>query len=246
MSIKTYYGLIKDLSFPNVELVNFEYARILYSDSALAQDFVNRFNAIKDEIRQASDVDVKAEIVGRHNAIVLIDGLGLLYERNPEAFETVKNLIRRYTTTESTEGSVKQVLQVSKGRASRQTKAPAKKAPAKAAPKKAPKTVSRPAAKKAPKKAPKAAPTPPPASDGDGDIDGLSFASDIERMFAEHIAEEEVETCEVLITRAVERFSLSKEDAKANLDTWATKNADAGLVEYDPNYGDGEGLVRIL
>jgi len=239
MSVKTYYGLINDLAFPNVELVNYHYTRVLYPDSAMADDFITKFNGVKEQIRLSTDVEITAEAVGRWKAIVLIEGLGALYERNIESFEMIKNLIRRYSSTEPADGSVKDVLKVTGRRTQR---APAKKTPARTtqAPKPAP----------APKKAPaKTAPTKTPAttkSDGTGDIDGITFADDIERGFTDIIVEEEVETCITMITRAVEQFSLSEEDAKTKLDVWAKKNVATKKLGYDPNYGNGEGLIRIV
>lgn len=241
MSLKTYYELLNDLAFPEVELSNMEYARVFLDDSAMAQDFVNKINEMKDALSRAADVEIGAEIVGRHNSIVMISGIGHLYERSSESYQMVKDLISRYISGQDEGGSMKQILKVSPRRKTKNSQSDQDTAPKETEPK--PRTVTK---TKKPSTKPKQD-TPKPKSDQPKrNIDGLVYDDDIEQLFTEIIVREEVETCNTLITRAVEEFGMGEGEAREKMESWLEKNSGNDKLEYEPEFGDGEGLIRMF
>lgn len=238
MSLKTYYEIQKQLNLPNVEVQTYNYVRILCDNSASAQEIVDQFNRRKEQIKNTVGVDIITNIIGRHNSIVYIEGLGILYDRSQELFNDIQTIIRRYSS-EQVDGNVKQVLKVTNRRKTQPTSQaqPTKITTSASA-------VSKPTSEE--QQTQSVSENVTSNSGSTGDIDGIIYADNIEKAFTEHIIEESVETCQLMILRVIEQFDLTEVEAKEYLDNWAKKNVGEKKITYDPGFAEGEGLIKTV
>jgi len=224
VSLKVFHQLKKEFKLDNTEVIAYDYARSFFQNSSLPQELVEQITEMKQSIKNETGVKIDAYRVGRNDSIVMIVGMGSLLERSPEAFETIRGIIRRYVSSEILEGSAKTIL-----RTKQKSSAPTKE--------KSSVVVKR---RETPK--PK---TKEKKSLGDkGDMEGIVFEGEIEMSFTKFIVEEDTEVCPTMIEHAVENFSISEEEAKEKLIAWAQKNVDIGSLEYDADYMDGEGIIN--
>jgi hypothetical protein len=68
----------------------------------------------------------------------------------------------------------------------------------------------------------------------------------VDEFFEEWMKFEEVEQFEDLIIISIDIFTLSKEEIADKLHEWALKKSSEGWLEYEPNYSDGKGLLKII
>lgn len=224
MSLKVYNKLLQELGVKNVEVSAYEYARVFFPNSALANELVAQINAEASKINSNLNLKIKAYVMGKNASLVMIEDLGSLLERSPEIFASVKNIILKYTA-DIKDGSAKAVLKV-------------KERESPSVPKKETVVVKRPEPKSAPETKPKEAKV---EANGKGSVGDIAFDGEKEKYLSSYIAKEEVETGKTLVDHLVENFKIKEDEAKKTIDTWAKRNA--GKIEYDANYENGQGLV---
>jgi hypothetical protein len=86
-----------------LEVINNNYARLTFTDEELAahpnvmNDIVTAINTITGTIKEQLGIDIKATTTGDKKTVVLIEGIGKLYESNPDEFSALIKLKRDVT-----------------------------------------------------------------------------------------------------------------------------------------------------
>lgn len=219
MSLKVKTDIFQKLNFTNAEIMLYDYARFFFDDnSVLAGEFAEEINSRKNDINERNNTEINAYQMGKNDSLVMVEGLGSLLERNPDDFNMILTLVKRYVM-DTTEGSADELIDVS-GRRTQKKKSSSDSATVVKRPKKKKKTT---------------------ASTSD---DKMKSTGEIEEYIASYIQDQEVATCTEIQTHITNRFDADEEEARQIIDKWAEKNGSS--IEYDPDYEKGEGLICLV
>jgi hypothetical protein len=230
MSYATYYDLLMELDFRNVEPINYHYTRVFFQNTATAQEFVDALLSRKRELELSSDTELEAKVVGKKNSLVIVKGLGSVLERSRASFDMLEGLLRRYTGAAGAGDD--QTLQVSADRKKEGGEAQSSQ-----------EAGGRRLKRRTPKSAAPSGAGEPSATESD--LDPLLAEGEVEESFAKYILAEEVDTLKTMAKHASDQFDLPEQEARGLLIEWAEKNAAKEVLEYDENAYEGDGLIRL-